>query len=217
MKKTSFGVIVFFVVLIILNILFFMWVGLSSNAAILSYVVTTLAYFLCGALLLPRKDGNPVWSWTLNIISIAFFVVEFIASIVLGCLTDSIVIVGTAHLLIILGFILWAAPHVASYFNSRNMVEQQEKNAAYVKNLSDKLRGIMLHIEDKETRKVVEKLTDTIWCSPRATNKEAQVKEAAVAEAVAEIEKGVADADWALVTSIAQSAIVTAKERNMLV
>lgn len=216
MKNNRFPLIVFLAVLLILNILFFIWVGLSSGVSILSYATMTIAYFIFGATLLPRKDGNKVWSWPISFIALLFLILEIAAGVALSLLTSSMLLAITAQLVIILCFILWSAPHVAAFLNSRRMVQQQEENAVYVKNLTIRLKNAMLLINNDEARNAVEKLADTIWCSPHGTKRSVADLEATVARNVTTIEALVAAAEWEQVAQLAKSTNVIAAQRNNL-
>lgn len=212
------GVVLLQVVLIVLNVLFFMWTGPErSDVVWLSYVFATIAYLVFEAVVLVSRNYKwRAWNWNLIYISLLFFVSELIVGVVLASLTTNMVLAITIHLILLLGFMIWGYFLVSASTTSSLALKQQEQDAIYAKELALIIKNLGDEIEDVGVRKFIHKLYETLWCSPRASNSRAREYESQIASGVEELKLLIAEARWSEVCEKAKSLNILAQKRNTL-
>lgn len=210
------GVVLLQVVLIILNILFFMWTGPERSSVVwLSYTFTTISYLLLeAAILVPNPHKWAPWNWTIIYIASMLFIAELIIGIIFGCLVTSVSWTVTIQLILLLGFMVWGYFHISAVSTSNKALEKQAEEALYAKDVALQVKGLIALVGDAEVRKVVKSLYEKIWCSPRASNDNARVYESQIAAGVEELKALVAEDNWAEVERLAKELVQLADERN---
>ncbi len=216
MKFRVLGIVLLQVVLVILNILFFMWTGPGRSSVVwLSYAFSTIAYLVLEAVILvPRKYKWRAWNFSLIYIAAMFFVSELILGIVLSLLTTNVTLCLTLQLILLLGFMVWGYMHVKTSLTTTEALIKQEEESVYAKELALQVKGLIANVSDSSARKQVKELYEHIWCSPRASNEKAMVYETRITAGVEELKAIVAESNWTEVERVAKELVALAKQRN---
>ena len=218
MKLKVLGVVLLQAVLVILNVLFFMWTGPErSNVVWLSYAFSTIAYLILEAVIIvPRKYKWRTWNLSLVYIAAMLFVSELVLGIILACVTTSVAFCVTVQLILLLGFMIWGYMHVTASMATTSALNKQEREAVYAKDLALQVKDLIVLVPDASARKYVKELYESIWCSPRASNKQAMAYEARIAAGIEELKVLIADTNWEEVEKLAKELIVVVKQRNTI-
>ncbi len=218
MKLRILGIVLLQAVLVILNVLFFMWTGPERSSVVwLSYAFSTIAYLILEAVVIvPRKYKWRTWNLSLIYIAAMLFVSELLLGIVLACLTTNVALCVTFQLILLLGFMVWGYMHVTASIATTSALKKQEQEALYTKNVALRVKDLIAAVADSSARKQVKELYECIWCSPHASNERVVSYEARVEAGVEELKVLVADSNWAEVERVAKELIAVAKKRNSL-
>jgi hypothetical protein len=171
MKKTSvLWIILDLIFLLIFNAIFFVLGGTERNVSVwISYGFIHFAYFmlLLTPVLIRNGKSAGVFGFSLYSISAVYFLIEFITGIIFifvspdhnaAALLVQLCIVGLYGIILISQMI--ANEHTA------DVEEKRQYQIADIKDASTKLKGLLGRISDKEARKQVERLYDTICSIP---------------------------------------------------
>ncbi|MBQ3204731.1 MAG: hypothetical protein IJB39_07120 [Alistipes sp.] len=218
MKLKVIGIVLLQVILIILNILFFMWTGPERSSVVwLSYAFSTIAYLILeAAILVPRDYKSSPWSWSIIYIATMLFISELIIGIIFGCLVTSITWAITIQLLLLLGFMIWGYMHISATVSSSRALKKQAEESIYAKEVALQVKGLIALVSDASTRKVVKSLYEKIWCSPRSSNNTARSYESRVTAGVEELKILVAEANWVEVERLSNELLIIADQRNSM-
>lgn len=213
------GIVLLQVILIILNVLFFMWTEPAERSSVvwLSYTFTTISYLLLeAAILVPSKYKWAPWNWSIIYIAAMLFISELIIGVIFGCLVTSVPWTVTIQLILLLGFMVWGYMHISAAVTSNKALDKQAEEAVYAKDVALKVKDMIALVGDDAARKAVKALYEKIWCSPRASNDDARVYESQVAAGVEELKVFVAENNWQEVERMAGELITAAEQRNRL-
>ncbi|MBO5806978.1 MAG: hypothetical protein J6Q98_02145 [Bacteroidaceae bacterium] len=205
-------------VLIVLNVLFFLWVDTDCGAVVwISYACATVAYIVLEtAYLLPRSDKGRAWGYVIPYIATMFFVVDLIAGVLLSLFVDSVAFALTVHLIIIISFIVWGALHIGANRSISKSLERQTQDAQYVKIVAARLKAMAIMVKDENVRKEIGKLYDVVYASPIKTNAMAHEYEMKVFAGVDELEVMVAAEQWMNAAELLKRLSIIAATRNRM-
>ena len=220
MKNRTFVSILLQVILVFLNVLFFLWVETESCSTVtwISYACTMLSYVVLEiAILVPRRDNWYVWGLSLIYIATMYFIVVFVSSVALSLVVESITIALSVQLILALIFIVWGSLHLLANRNSARTLQEQEQKIEYVRIVGARLKSMTLTVTDVEANKELKKLYDIVWCSPIKSNSVAREYERKVILGVGDLEKAVVAESWGDVISITRGLAIDANTRNSMI
>lgn len=220
MKNRTFVTILLQVILILLNLLFFLWADTENCSAVtwISYACAMLAYAVLEiAVLVPRRDNWYVWGLNLVYIAIMYFLVVLISGVVLSLVVKSITIALSVQLVLVLIFIVWGSLHLLANRNSSQALLVQEQKVEYVRIVGDRLKSMILTVSNVDANKELKKLYDIVRCSPIKSNSVACEYEKKVILGVGDLEKAVIVESWSDVISISRGLIIDANTRNSMI
>jgi hypothetical protein len=221
MKKTNFlWAILNSIFLVVFNVLFFVLGGTEHNTSVwMSYAFIHFAYFML--LLTPKlvdKRKNPaVFGYSLYSISSIYFLVQFFTGVVFILVAPECYKAALSVQLCIAGLygIILVSYLIANEYTA-SAEEKRQPEIAYVKNASLRLKGLLERINDKETKKSVERVYDAIYSSPVKSHPDLAEKESQILESVDELESVVTTGDKEKIISITSSLLALISERNNL-
>lgn len=220
MKKLNvLRIILCSIFLVVFNVFFFVIGGTEHNLSVwISYGFIHFAYFML--LLTPRlvRDGQSraIFGFSLYTISSGYFFVQLIIGIIFiliapenqnPALLTQLGIAGVYGILLVINMI--ANEHTA------NVEEKREDEIAFVKNASVRVKNLMGNIKDKEARKKVESVYDTIYSSPVKSHPELVQVEKRMLTLVKDLESAVSSGDKEKIISSANTLLAAVNERNM--
>jgi len=220
MKKTTvLWIILDLIFLIIFNSIFFVVGGTKHDSSVwISYGFIHFAYFmlLLTPALIRKSESAAVFGFSLYSISAVYFFVEFAAGIVFILLPPEkstmaflvqICIAGIYGILLVSSLI--ANEHTA------DAEEKRQTQIAYVKELSAKLNGLMDKVKDKEAKKKIEKVYDTVYSSPVKSHPDLEKMENTIIQSVNELENEITAENKDKIISLAETLLSAVNERNL--
>ena len=223
MKKTNvLWAILDLIFLIIFNVLFFV-LGegiVGQNASVwISYGFIHFAYLML--LLTPKliQTGKSaaVFGFSLYSISAAYFLLEFVTGIIFilishenykAALITQLCIAGLYGILLV--------SHMLANEYTAEAEEKRQPQILYIKNASAQLKGLLDSINDKETRKKVERVYDVLNSSPVKSHPSLAQKENEILQSIKEIEYAVTTGNKESIISTSNSLLFLINERNNL-
>ena len=117
--------------------------------------------------------------------------------------------------LFIAGFygIVLVANMIANEYTG-NAEEERQPQIAFIKNASAQLKGLLENIDDKETKKAVEKVYDSLYSSPVKSHPNLAQMENRILQSIKELEYTVSTEDKDNIISSANLLLMTVNERN---
>lgn len=219
MRLKKLGIILLQVILVVLNVLFFMWTEPSMRSSVvwLSYTFVTISYLILeAAILVPRQYQSRTWNWSLIYIAAMLFVAELFLGIVLSSLFDTITLPITIQLVTLLGFMVWGYLHVSASTKTTAALKKQEQEAVYARDLALQVKGLISLVPDNTARKNIKDLYEKIWCSPRASNPRAQECERSIELGIEDLKAFISVAKWDEVSQLAKDLMILADKRNTM-
>ena len=221
MKKiTVLWLILNLIFLLVFNAIFFVAGGVEHNASVwVSYGFIHFAYLmlLLTPKLIRRGKSAAVFGFSLYSISATYFLVEFIAGIVIILVSpESFSVAFLVQLCIagLYGIIL--VSHMISNERTAEAEEKRQTQIAYVKDASAKLKGLLDSISDKETKKKIERVYDAIYSSPVKSHPNLEQIESSILQSINELERAVTTGDKDYIASVANFLLSSINERNNL-
>ena len=169
-KKNILWFILNHVFVVVFNVLFFVIGGTEHNTSVwISYGFIHFAYFML--LLTPKLiragKSSAVFGFSLYAISATYFLVEF----VIGMLFILMALGGYKFALFIQlimagAYIVMLVSHLLANENTANTEEKRKVHIDYVKDASIRIKLLLEQVHDKEAKKLVEKVYDTLHSSP---------------------------------------------------
>ena len=219
MKKiNALWIILDLIFLVIFNALFFVAGGFKHPVSVwVSYAFIHFAYLM---LLLTSKLIHPgkssvVFGFSLYSISSVYFLVEFAAGITFIFVSPEsykipflvqICIAGLYGILLI--------SHMIANEHTAGAEEKRQYQIAYVKDASAKLKNLLEIINDKETKKKVEKVYDALHSSPVKLHPDLEQMETRILMTIEEIEAKISAQNKDAADLLADSLLVAVNERN---
>jgi hypothetical protein len=206
--------------LVIFNALFFVLGGVEHNVSVwMSYGFIHFAYLmlLLTPKLIRKGKSAAVFGFSLYSISAVYFLMEFVAGIIFILVKPETF--GTALLVQLCLAGLYGIILVANMISNEYTADAEEKRQyqiAYVKDASAKLKRLLEHISDKETKKKVERVYDAIYSSPVKSHPNLAQMEIQILQSINELESAVATGTKDDIMSLANSLLSSINERNNL-
>ena len=206
--------------LIVFNAIFFVAGGVEHNASVwVSYGFIHFAYFmlLLTPKLIRKGKSAAVFGFSLYSISAVYFLIEFVTGIIFILVSPESFSAAFLVQLCIAGLYgILLVSHMISNEYTANAEEKRQIQIAYVKDASAKLKGLLENISDKETKKKVERVYDTIYSSPVKSHPDLEQKETHILQSINELERAITSGNKEDIISIANSLLSSINERNNL-
>jgi hypothetical protein len=219
MKKTNvLWIILDLIFLIIFNVVFFLAGGFNHKAAVwVSYGFIHFAYLmlLLTPFLIRRGKSAAVFGFSLYSISAAYFIIELVIGIsFILVLPENFTVSFLVQLIIagLYGIILIS--NMISNEHTADAEENRQYQISYVKDVSVKLKSLLENISDKDTKKKVEKLYDTVYSSPVKSHPSLMQMETQILHSLNEFEKNILAGDNETIISSANLLLSAVNERN---
>lgn len=223
MKKVSvLWIILDLIFLIIFNAFFFALGGVDHNASVwISYGFIHFAYLmlLITPILIRGKKSSAVFGFSLYAISSVYFLFEFVTGVMLILVFTLVSMESVKAALLVQVFItgLYGIVFVSYLIANERTAEAEEKQQhqiAYIKEASVKLKNLLENISDKEARKKIERVYDTLYSSPVKSPPALSQLENSILASIYALEKAVYSGDTQSVISLADPLLNAVNERN---
>ena len=221
MKKTTImWAILNIIFLVIFNVLFFVLGGSNHPASVwISYGSIHFAYLML--LLTPKLirggKSSAVFGFSLYSISAVYFFVAFVTGIIFILVAPESINAALWVQLCMAGLYgIMLVAHMLANESTAEAEEKRQSQIAYVKDASAKLRNLLESIDDKETKKKVERVYDAMRSSPVKSHPTLVQKENGILQSVTELEHAVAMKNNEAVIRTADSLLFSINERNNL-
>ena len=220
MKKINvLWIILDLIFLIIFNTIFFMAGGTEHSASVwLSYGFIHFAYLLL--ILTPymvrKSKSSAVFGFTLFSITPVYFLIQLVVGIIFifvfpekttTAFLIQLCIAGLYGIILISN--LLANEHTA------NSEEKRQNQIAYVKEASIKLKGLIDQINDKEAKKKIEAVYDTVYSSPVKSHPNLADIENRIIHSINALQNEVYAGNKENIITLANSLFNDINERNM--
>lgn len=220
MKKTILYILLELIFLILFNTVFFLVGGFSHPVSVwISYGFIHFAYIMVLAtpFLVRKGSSSSVFGRSLQSISCVYFFAEFIAGvlfILIGAdhfkmaLLTQLIIAGIYGILLLGNLI--ANEHTAE------QVERRERETAYLKEASSRVKFLLGKLPDKKADKEIEKLYDLLHSSPSRSTKAVESLEADIMSRLVDLEKAVQKGDPSGAVDLANTIYSLTERRNSI-
>ena len=204
--------------LIVFNFLFFVLGGFGQNAsAWISYVFIHFAYVML--LLTPRwiraGKSEAVFGFSLYLISAVYFLMElFIGSIFIMTAPESFKLAFAIQVCLAGLYGIMLVAHMIANDRTAEAEEKRQPQIAYVKNASATIKGLLENIADKEAKKKVERVYDTLSSSPVKSHPDLAAEESHILRSIRALEEAVSIGNKDSIISLAGSLESAINERN---
>jgi len=220
MKKTNvLWIILDLIFLIIFNALFFVIGGTEHNVSVwMSYGFIHFAYLMLvlTPFLIRKGKSSAVFGYSLYSISAGYFFVQLITGIIFilisaesykATLLVQLCIAGLYGIFLIINMI--------ANERTADAEEKRQYEISYVKNASAQLKGMLENINDKDAKKKVERVYDTVYSSPVKSHQNLAQMERNILQSINELEDAISDGNKDTIISLANSLLSAVNERNM--
>ncbi|MDR2732993.1 MAG: hypothetical protein LBB36_07240 [Fibromonadaceae bacterium] len=219
MKKTKIlRIIISLIFLIIFNASFFAIGGAEHNMSVwASYGFIHFAYImlLLTSKLIRKGKSSAIFGYSLYSISASYFLIEFITGITFILVSPESPAVALLIQLCMVGLYgIILISYMIADEHTANAEEKRQYQIAYVKDASAKLKTLLESISDKETKKKIERLYDTLYSSPVRTHPNLADIENRILASIGELEYTVAAGNKEGITLLANSLLLLINERN---
>ncbi|MCL2222610.1 MAG: hypothetical protein FWC20_09990 [Oscillospiraceae bacterium] len=205
--------------LVIFNVVFFLLAGFEHSASVwISYVFIHFSFAMLIITPFLIRKGKSSWLFGATIYSISafYFAVALIVGIVFIFIDPESINAPLVTQLILAG--LYGIVLIANLIANEKTADAEEKRQyeiAYVKNASVKLKNMLDNIDDKSTKKQVEKVYDAVNSSPVKSHSSLSQLENDILQSISELEDVVEAENNDGAVSLAKSLLSTVNERNM--
>jgi hypothetical protein len=219
MKKTTIlWIILDLIFLVIFNSIFFIFGTEHKISQWISYAFIHFAYLML--LLTPRLirkgKSSAVFGFSLYSISTVYFLTEFVTGIIfIVFFPESQKATFLVQLCIAGLYGIIFISHLIANEHTADAEEKRQYQIAYVKDASIKLKSLLESISDKETKKKVEKVYDTIYSSSAKSHVNLAEIENRILQSINELEDAVSVNNKERIISLANMLLSDVNERNM--
>lgn len=221
-RKRTLWILLDLVFLVVFNVCFFVLGGATHSVqAWISYFFIHFSYvmLLITPFLVRRTTNTAVLGFPLFYISVTYFIVEFIVGIFFMVMPRFVSIftlrISLVVQVIIAGlYLVLLIAHMIANESTADAVEKHEKELAYVKESSARLKAIMDDIDDKKIYKKVEKLYDLIHSSPVKSDRSVRDNELMVMTLIDTLSENISAKDYSTAESTMKEIEINAEERN---
>ena len=219
-KKNVLWTILNLIFLIIFNAIFFVLGGVEHHTSVwISYGFIHFAYLML--LLTPKiiraGKSSAVFGFSLYSISACYFLIEFVTGIIFILVSPESASAALLVQLCIAGLygILLVSNMLANEYTA-DAEEQRQPQIAYIKDASAKLKVLLESINDKETKKKVERVYDALHSSPVKSHPSIAEIENRILQFINELESAVTAGNKEGILSVTNSLLSLINERNNL-
>ncbi|MDR2546413.1 MAG: hypothetical protein LBC96_02745 [Lachnospiraceae bacterium] len=169
-KKDILKIVLLLIFPVIFNIFFYVIGGTQHNTSVwISYVFVHIAYLslIIAPKLISQGKSQAVFGFTLYAVTTVYFIIAFVIAVLF------ILIAPEKHTAALLLQLLLTAIYIAVFisnimFNERTATAEEARQVeiAYVKDAAAKLKELKAGINDRNTKKAVERVYDSVYSSP---------------------------------------------------
>jgi len=219
MKKKKLWFILGLIFPLIFNIFFFVLGGREHNASVwISYSFIHFAYFMLiqTRIFIRKGKSATVFGFSLYSISSVYFLIVFVIGIFFILISP---LSHTAALLIqlfIMGLygIIFISNIIANEHTRKNE-KKRSSEIVFVKEASAKLKNLLEKINDKESKKKVERVYDAVYSSPVKSHYNLTEIEDRMLHSIDALENEVSAENNENITTLANSLLNQINERNV--
>lgn len=217
-KKTILYLLLDLIFLAIFNLIFFLVGGSDHPTSVwLSYGFIHFAYImLIITPVLTRKCSNrAIMGFPLYVVSSTYFLFEFVVGLVFILIGNESHTVALIVQVIMLGiYALLLIPNLIANEQTAESVERHEREVAYIKEASSRVRCLVDKMSDKGANRAVEAVYDLLHSSPTRSHPTVKIIEEEIINKVADLDLAVSSNDISKVISISKEVIAMIEERN---
>lgn len=219
MKKDKFlWILLSLVFLVIFNAVFYLTSGFDHKASVwISYGCIHFAYMML--LVTPRliRTGKSVavFGFSLYSVSSIYFLIEFVVGMVFILLNPDRYIAALLVQLVVAG--IYAIAIISNMIADESTAVAEEKRSHqidFVKKASAQLKSLLDSISEKEVKKKVEKVYDTLYSSPVKSHPNLAQTETCILMSINELGCAVSEGSKERIVSLANTLLVAVNERN---
>jgi hypothetical protein len=210
MKKISvLWIILDFIFLLIFNAIFFILSGTGHNVSVwISYGFIHFAYFmllLTPALIRKGKSAD-VFGFSLYSISAVYFVIEFVAGLIFIFVSPENYVAALLVQICVAGLYgIFLISHLIANEHTDASEKKRQYQIAYIKETSARLKSLLGRISDKEAKKKIERVYDTICSSPLQSRLNLAQMENRMLQSINELEDAISKGDKERTTTLSAS------------
>jgi hypothetical protein len=219
MKKTNIlWIILYSIFLIIFNLFFFLLGGTQHAMSVwISYGFIHLAYFLLIATpFLTRKGkSSTLFGLALASISAGYFLLEFVIGLVFIFIASEDIKATLLVQVCIAG--LYASILIVNMLANEHTADAEYKRQNeidYVKRASAQIKGFFDQIQDKEAKRKVERVYDTLCSSPTKSPPDLEQLENNMLQTINELEDAISAGNKDDIISLANTLLSSVIKRN---
>jgi len=220
MKKTNvLWIILNLIFLVIFNAVFFVVGGIDHKISVwISYGFIHFAYFMLivTPVLTRKSKSSALFGFSLYSISSIYFLLELVVGVIFILISfDGYKVAMLVQLIIagIYGIMLIANMIVNE--KTANSEEKRQYEIDYVKKASTQIKGLLGQIQDRDTKKKVEKVYDALYSSPVKSHPNVAQMENRILESINELEDVIFTGDNESIISLTNLLWSAINERNM--
>jgi len=200
------------------NTLFFVLGGTEHNASVwISYSFIHFAYFMLLLMpkLIPDSQSREIFKASIYAISLVYFLVELVTGVFFILIAlESYKITFLVQLCIagVYGVILTL--HMIANEWTADAEKKRQPQIAYIKDASIKVKDLLEGINDKETKRKVERVYDALYSSPVKSYPDLEAEENRIRQSIRTLEEAVSSGNTDCIISLASSLEVAIHDRN---
>ena len=217
-KKTLLYILLDSVFLVVFNTVFFVAGGTEHPVSVwLSYAFIHIAYLLMlvTPMLVRKGSSAAVFGFSLYSISSVYFFIEFIVGLIFIFVRSESYKAALIVQVILAG--IYAAMLISNMIaneNTAESIEKHEKEVAYIKNASSKVRLLVDKLPDRKANREIERVYDLLHSSPTQSDASVKSLEAEILNKVYELECAVDDGSSENAIAVSKMIVSLVEERN---
>jgi len=220
MKKTNvLWIILNLIFLVIFNAVFFVVGGIDHKISVwISYGFIHFAYFMLivTPVLTRKSKSSALFGFSLYSISSIYFLLELVVGVIFILISFDGYKVAMLVQLIIAG--IYGITLIANMIANEKTADSEEKRQYeidYVKKASTQIKGLLGQIQDRDTKKKVEKVYDALYSSPVKSHPNVAQMENRILESINELEDVIFTGNNESIISLTNLLLSAINERNM--
>ena len=218
MRKHVLYIVLYLIFLIIFNTAFFLLGGTEHpNPIWISYGFVHFAYFMLVITpVLVRKGRNTtVFGFALFSISAVYFLIAFIVGVIFILIAPETIEAALLIQLIIAGLYgIILIMNMIANDRTADAEESRQHEIEYVKNASEQIKWLSDRVKDKNIKRKIDRVYDTLSSSPIKSHPSLSHMEIRVLELLNELEQAVSKGDKEYILSQVESLYLVINERN---
>ncbi len=217
-KKTILYLLLDLIFLVIFNLIFFMVGGAEHPASVwLSYGFIHFAYIMLiiTPVLTKKSSSKAVLGFPLYTVSAIYFIIEFVVGLIFIFIRSEFYTVALIVQVILLGiYVLLLIPNLIANEQTAENIELHEREVAYIKEASSRVRSLVDKMSDKGANRAIEAVYDLLHSSPTRSHSSVELLEEDIINKVTELDVAVCSDDISKVLSTSKELIAIVEERN---